>query len=245
MIVYRSGGLRIAQVWFDEPDRHVRADIVRYTQVPAPPAGAAATPFSTLVVDLARGEDELLSAMRDETRYEIRRASREGIACAGGTPPDGDALERFREAYAPFAAARGLPPLPWAHVERLSAAGHLDLSWAARRAVELVFHVHVVVGGRARLLYSVSPGDDPAARRAAGRANRLLHWSDMLRFKGRGVALYDFGGWYEGKTDEKKLGINRFKASFGGRALREFNAERLVTARARVAAAVASLIGRR
>ena len=52
----------------------------------------------------------------------------------------------------------------------------------------------------------------------------------MLRFQRQGVLVYDLGGWYAGTKDKGKLGVNRFKASFGGVIVKEFNAERYVTA---------------
>lgn len=57
----------------------------------------------------------------------------------------------------------------------------------------------------------------------------------MLRFQRQGVLVYDLGGWYVGTEDKRKLGINRFKASFGGVIVREFNSERCVTAIGRLA----------
>ena len=39
----------------------------------------------------------------------------------------------------------------------------------------------------------------------------------MLTFKSEKIRMYDFGGWYAGSEDEKRLGINRFKEGFGGK----------------------------
>ena len=50
-----------------------------------------------------------------------------------------------------------------------------------------------------------------------GRANRLHHWLDVLRFRDEGFAIYDFGGWYAGRENEELLRINCFKESFGGK----------------------------
>ena len=74
MILYRSGWLKRAEVWFDETLSDVRVDIIRYSQATAPISGAACTPFWTLVIDLSKSEEELWNNLRKETRYEIRRA---------------------------------------------------------------------------------------------------------------------------------------------------------------------------
>lgn len=70
-------------------------------------------------------------------------------------------------------------------------------------------------------------------RNLIGRANRFHHWQDMLRFKQAGIRVYDFGGWYQGTTDTEKLGINRFKAEFGGTVVTNYNCKLLLTAKSR------------
>jgi len=64
---------------------------------------------------------------------------------------------------------------------------------------------------------------DTPTRNLIGRANRNLHWHDLLRYKEAGVPLFDFGGWYDGRDDEEQLRINAFKEEFGGRVVREFH----------------------
>ncbi len=49
------------------------------------------------------------------------------------------------------------------------------------------------------------------------------------------MSIYDFGGWYEGREDEERLRINAFKESFGGTVAQGWNAERLITLKARIA----------
>lgn len=62
-----------------------------------------------------------------------------------------------------------------------------------------------------------------------GRANRLHHWSDMLRFRDEGFGIYDFGGWYSGTQNQALLQINRFKKSFGGELVRQYNCDEAIT----------------
>ena len=66
-----------------------------------------------------------------------------------------------------------------------------------------------------------------------GRANRLLHWGDMLRFRELGVATYDLGGWYTEHRDEALLKINSFKEEFGGSVVHEWDAYRPTSPRGR------------
>jgi hypothetical protein len=62
-----------------------------------------------------------------------------------------------------------------------------------------------------------------------GRANRLHHWSDILRFRDERFAIYDFGGWYPGTHDQALLRVNLFKESFGGELVTQYNCDQGVT----------------
>ena len=53
-----------------------------------------------------------------------------------------------------------------------------------------------------------------------------------MHYRNRGVAEYDFGGWYNGTTDQARLGINKFKEAFGGTTVCEYEGEELLTLKA-------------
>jgi lipid II:glycine glycyltransferase (peptidoglycan interpeptide bridge formation enzyme) len=55
-----------------------------------------------------------------------------------------------------------------------------------------------------------------------------------MRFQSEGEEIYDFGGWYAGKRDQKRLGINRFKEEFGGKIIRNFICESGVTLKGKI-----------
>ncbi len=80
---------------------------------------------------------------------------------------------------------------------------------------------------RVRLLHSASKiysiTDEPSEKAMIGRANRLLHFSDMQRFKELGYEIYDFGGYAHQTNDNMLIGINNFKDSFGGQLVEESN----------------------
>jgi lipid II:glycine glycyltransferase (peptidoglycan interpeptide bridge formation enzyme) len=90
----------------------------------------------------------------------------------------------------------------------------------------MVFHTYIIAGNRARLAQSVSlfrMSDDGSFRNLTGRANRLLHWEDMLYFKRLGYSIYDFGGVNPDTANEETNAITRFKECFGGRRVVEYN----------------------
>lgn len=60
-----------------------------------------------------------------------------------------------------------------------------------------VFHTYILAGKTARLYQSCSEFrfDGNAHRNAISRANRFLHWRDMLELKGLGFDTYDWAVW--------------------------------------------------
>jgi hypothetical protein len=96
----------------------------------------------------------------------------------------------------------------------------------------LAYHLVLLTRQRARQLIAISPYravPDVAWRAAVSRANCFIHWNNFLAFKAQGIPCFDFGGWYTGTTNIQFLGINRFKKSFGGQVVREFECEEIRT----------------
>ena len=46
---------------------------------------------------------------------------------------------------------------------------------------------------------------------------------DIVRYRRQGLGCYDFGGYYTGTEDIKKLQINKFKSGFGGATACNYN----------------------
>jgi hypothetical protein len=234
MISYQRKFIRIAEYWGAEPAGHPNVDILRFFQQPEPRPGMLSREFYSVQVDLRRNEDELLARMKKNTRYEIKRAELAGnFVCEVSTETESSALSEFCDFYDRFAERKAQPKLNRSWLGRLAESGLLNVSHVRDDGSEnSVWHAYHWSSDRATLLYSASSLLDtyPAAVRAGiGRANRLLHWHDMLTFKNQGVATYDFGGWYEKKEDHAKLNINKFKESFGGDIVKTYICEQPLT----------------
>jgi len=247
MIIYRKGWLRGANVWFDD---QTKVDVIRYVHRKEPVVGAQNEKVYTLVIDLTKAPDDLLASMTKDTRYEIRRAAtKDKITYRWWTTEMAEPLARFVEFYNWVAALKNIPPAPAAYLKVLADAGGLDLSCAVdAEGKDLVWHAYYRGPRRAQLLHSGSSfrgSTDNAFRNFIGRANRYLHWQDILRFKEAGLVAYDFGGWYAGNSHQEFLRVNQFKEEFGGTVVREFNCRQLITIKARLADAVVSRIRRR
>jgi hypothetical protein len=197
-------------------------DLLRIVNVLEPTSDGPWRRHDTLVVDLTIDEDELLRQMAKGTRYEVRRAlDRDRLEAEAFDPPTTETLADFAGYYDEFARSKGLGPIFRPRLEALAASRMLVLSRVARDGAEpLAWHAYARAAGRALLLYSAAQFRDYESgedRNMAGRANRFLHWDDMLRFKDAGCASYDLGGIDVAERDPATTRIAAFKKGFGGR----------------------------
>jgi hypothetical protein len=240
MVVFDRPCYRTAVVLFDERPSLRGIDVVRYFQSPEPVAGASCESYDTLLVDLSRSEDDLLAEMRKDTRYEIRRAAdKDSVSHQMIDARDSIAVEQFATAYDQFARSKGLAPINRRVLAGYARGSALALSQVSRQDGEtLVWHAYLLGQKRARLLHSASifrDVDDKDMRALVGRANRLHHFRDMLHFKAIGLTEYDLGGWNKDTEDEEVQRVNRFKESFGGKHVCDYNGVLARSVKGRVA----------
>ena len=237
MIRIKGRAAIYGEVWYDEePSRDCAVDIVVYHQQPAPIAKARHTPFLSLITDLSIGEDAIADKFSRECRYKIRRAeSRDALRIEFITDPE-SRLDEFRAFYDAFAKQKSLEPSDRGWLLAACDARQLSLTSAFRNDEALVWHAYVMCGPVARLQYSAScfrnrQGD---YRALVGRANRWLHWQDMLRLKMIGMGRYDWGGIFEDESTAERAGINNFKKGFGGQPERSYDCTVPITVKGRV-----------
>jgi hypothetical protein len=242
MIVWQGRLCRFGDIYFGEESvRSAQVDVVRHFHRLTPLPGVPCSSMQTILIELAPDPDVLLAAVSKDTRYEIRRAGEKDrleYEVVEGTPHTVDAFARY---YAQFAALKGLPPLYSDYLHTLARARALDLSVVRHDGEVLVWHAYHRGRERVRLLHSVSlyrTTEDSARRNLVGRANRYHHWQDICRFRADAIALYDFGGWYEGARDLEKVRINAFKEEFGGTIVPTFSCQRAVTVKGQVVVAL-------
>lgn len=225
---YRRHGVRIAEYWLDQSIvPSANSDVALLIQYSAVPRMAWSRPFTSLVIGLEQTEAKLRDGLNRDTRYKINRAYERDACQFSAVAPDARTCQRFSDFYDRFALSKGLPRVDRMALLARAEAGLLLFSQARWRGEEVVWHVHVCAGGSATLLHSSSQfraTDDKELQAVIGRANRALHWFDMLHFKGSGMLRYDFGGWYAGNEDDSLLRINQFKEGFGGTRVDQFRA---------------------
>jgi hypothetical protein len=236
--VIRIQGRAVAygEVWFDEePPVDAGVDILVHRHCPSPIPRMRTVPLQSLRSDLARPANEILAAFDATCRHEIRRAdSRDELYCEV-IPEPVDRIDEFIAFYDRFAAQKGIWSMDCHWLGRAAAAHQLVLSHSSRDSEQLVWHAYLCVGDIAILMYSASSfrGKDSAYRSLIGRANRWLHWQDMLCFKRAGVRYYDWGGMFHDESTADRAGINQFKRMFGGRPVQAYECTVPVSARGR------------
>lgn len=239
MILSSKSGVRIADLYCGEQPPRIAADVVRYNQWPGPVPGWRYAPFHTMLIDLARPDPELLESMDKGTRYDIRRAVKDGFSDESLRAAASEReLDGFCDFYDQAAAFKGLPPVnrPW--LRAMARAGALELTRVMDSGAVLAWHVYYRDPVHAVLLFSQSAhrsSPEPAFRQKVSRANRYLHWKDMERFRIEGLPALDMGGWYAGREDGALLAINKFKEDLGGRVVETYNSMAGITLKGRLA----------
>jgi len=237
MIRIKGRGAVYGEVWYDEqPPLQSGVDIIQYRQRAMPIAPDRDIPFLSLVTDLALEENAIMDKFGKDCRYKIRRAeSRDGLRVEFISAPEGK-LDAFADFFDGFAGQKSVAPCDRQWLAAACKAGQLTLSSVSHNGVSLVWHAHVLSGTTAGLQYSGScfRNRDNDYRALVGRANRWLHWKDMLQFKQLGIERYDWGGLFDDESTPEHAGINNFKRDFGGGQERTYNCSVPVTTLGRV-----------
>lgn len=223
-IVFRRSGLAVGETYFHAPTAWElgRIDVLRIIAAPAAPSGGRpASHAHTLAIDLARDEDRIFGDISSDTRRKIRRAlDKDAIETTMYPAPSAALVAEFSDAYDHFAHSRSLVPVFRPRLHALVATGGLLIS--AARSPDgrvLVWHAYVTAPKRGHLLYSASMLPDITEsdeRNMIGRANRLLHWHDILHAREQGFSVLDLGGIDVTGRSEETTRIAHFKRNFGG-----------------------------
>ena len=236
------------EVWLDEepPEDAALAgvDVAVYRNRPAPVPNAWPSPTGrppdrpvySLRSDLMATPEAIMGSFDETCRRHVRRAERQDGLQYEVIPEAADALDEFAEYYDQFARQKGLWPADRHWLARATQARQLILSCASHAGERRVWHAHLRAGSTVQMVHSVSlfRGADDEHRALVARANRWLHWRDMLNFKAMGLRQYDWGGVFVPETSAEEAGINRFKRSFGGRPVVAYHCTMPVSLRGRL-----------
>jgi lipid II:glycine glycyltransferase (peptidoglycan interpeptide bridge formation enzyme) len=166
-------------------------------------------------LDIGLGPEQILAALNQGTRYEIRRARKLRVACAFARTLD--EASDFFGIYSAACARNGVSALPRGAFDELMTRLLADVG---RGGLIVSRYENAMVGGIVVLraghtLHYVYGGsrDDPAARKLP--IAHLLHWQAIEWAHDAGCRHYDFGGY-----SPTGGGVAAFKRGFGGTLIR-------------------------
>jgi lipid II:glycine glycyltransferase (peptidoglycan interpeptide bridge formation enzyme) len=176
---------------------------------------------NTVTLDLTKTEDELLAAMKQKTRYNVRLAGRKGVIVRRGSADD---FEMLYQMYAETAVRDGFTirgeEYYLAVWQTFSEAGMLVPLIAEVEDEPVAGLMLFDYGGTAYYLYGMS--------RAVHR-NRmptyLLQWEAIRAAKEKGCTRYDLWGAPDVFDQSDSMwGVYRFKRGLGGEVVRTVGA---------------------
>lgn len=220
MVILKSSFIR--EAWF--ADKMQLSDAIAFSKYrqyrgDAVPWYMKAETFYTSVIDLKSDLDSILRAFSSTTRYEVRRALKEGAVF--GLVEDKNEFIHF---YNEFARGKGLKEL-----RSVSKYGcSLIITSVSVGDEVLCMHAYVIDEElrRVRLLYSAShfrSADQASKKGLIGIANKFLHFEDMRYFKELAYEEYDLGGYALNSEDPVLQSINKFKDGFSGKIQESFD----------------------
>lgn len=175
-------------------------------------------PKDTLVLDLVLSEEEILSGMKQKTRYNIRLADKKGVtACFEDFSEEG--FEKFWSLVRETSERDGIVSHNKEYYREMlriigAMKGALDirLYFARYEGQVIASNVVLIFGPYAVYLHGASSN-----RFRNLMAPYLLQWKQIQDAKANGCRIYDFWGITIGNENPKWEGITRFKKGFGGK----------------------------
>ncbi len=177
-------------------------------------------PPDTVLLDITKSEDELLAAMKNKWRYNIRLAERKGVAVRAVSAKDADfdaQLDAFYSLYQTTASRDGIGVHPKAYyrdlLERGSAGDiRVTLYIASHEDEPLAAIVVLFCKAEAVYLYGCSGNHKRNLMPAY-----LLQWTAIRDAKAFGSPCYDFYGCPPDDDENHPMhGLFLFKTGFGG-----------------------------
>ncbi len=181
--------------------------------VPKPPL-TVSKPNYTIENNLELTGEQIFEAFTKQYRNQIRQAEKDGVECYFHRD-----IKGFVPFFNDFARSKGIHQTSERRLEEMGE--ELLLSYASINGKVVAAHsYHYDRESKVvRTFQSASVRLDEESgldKNLVGKANKLLHYKDMLHFKNMGVTTYDFGGYAPPEDKRDLKGVNDFKLNFGG-----------------------------
>ena len=180
--------------------------------------------FSTIHINLEQDENLIFKEFSKGTKYEIKRALKESVNFSIFKKENN--ITNYLNYYNEFAKAKHL---------NLITLNELNYYWDNLTITHVkdnqgnILSIHSYLADkklkRVRLFHSISLFRiiDNIDKNFIGRANRFLHWQDIIYFKNNNYKLYDMGGVALNNNDTSTIGIDKFKLGFSQNIIKEYN----------------------
>jgi lipid II:glycine glycyltransferase (peptidoglycan interpeptide bridge formation enzyme) len=173
-------------------------------------------PKDTLILNLSKTEEQLLSEMHPKTRYNIRLAEKKGIKVRMGVKED---FEKFWQLNLETASRDSFKKHPKNYYQKMLevlSPDFLKLFLAEYESKVLVANLVVFFGDTVTYLHGASSNEYRNLM-----APHLVQWKQIQEARNLGFKNYDFWGVIPGlQTTDYRLqswsGLTRFKKGFGG-----------------------------
>lgn len=178
-------------------------------------------PAQSLECTLTCPVDEIMHRMKKNTRYEVQRAiKRDNLHIEAITNLSEDDMAEYAAYYDQFADSKKMRHINRSRVKALAEQGMYAITKCRDNGGNiLVEHAYYLDQKEKKVMLATSASmfresENSEYRNLIGRANRMLHYKDILAFKELGYEVYDYGGI--GNDNDDLKAIAAFKSGFGG-----------------------------
>ena len=179
----------------------------------------------TVIIDLGKSEDELLADMRRQTRYEVRRAAKQGITVE--KMQGEEIFKEFHKVQAETAKRQGFVPpnLKTLMAEREAFDNNIAIYVAKTSEGSPIAYGMIIKDGKEGDYYEAASTD---LNRKMPGAYALL-WQVMKDLKVEGYERFNLWGIAPaGQPNHRYAGVTTFKTGFGGEVVEYVPAHDLV-----------------
>ena len=166
-------------------------------------------PYNAPFIDLTPSTADLLNAVDQRLRYDLKLAEKKGMELQLLKRPTDAEINEITRSFNAFAKDRPIAPLTQRWMQAARRNGNLLITHMLHNGKVVVTHLFLTDGNT---VLNTQSYHDPSFHDASISkfANKLLHWKEILLFKEMGYRKYSFG-----PASDALKGITRFKMSFG------------------------------
>ena len=180
----------------------------------------------TSQLNITKSEEELIAQMRKATRYEVRKAMKEGIQVSIST--NENEIKKFYDLQIETAKRQKFVPFSYKFLYeqfKTFAENNNALIYSATFNKKLLAQAFVIFYNKEAVYHYGASTDEGRHHPGA----YLIQWEAIKEAKRRGMTRYNFWGVApENKRDHRFSGLSLFKRGFGGQDFQYLPAQDLI-----------------